>query len=217
MTTRRTPTSASSTGCSTRPPSASAGPASGSTRSRYADTRGYEKDAHREIWPYRDWVIRAINDDLPFDQFTIEQIAGDLLPDATPDQRLATAMHRNTMNNDEGGTDDEEFRVAAVMDRVETTMQVWLGLTATCARCHTHKYDPITQHEYFELYAFFNQTADADTPDESPTMPVLDEDDDRRDALIARARRDRSPHPGRHRPRRAAGGAVRRPVRRLDR
>lgn len=153
---------------------------------RYADTRGYEKDAHREIWPYRDWVIRAINDDVPFDQFTIDQIAGDLLVDPTPEQRLATAMHRNTMTNDEGGTDDEEFRVAAVMDRVETTMQVWLGLTATCARCHTHKYDPITQREYFELYAFFNQTADADRTDESPTMPVLDPDTaPRRDALLA--------------------------------
>jgi cytochrome c553 len=142
---------------------------------RYADTRGYEKDAHRDIWPYRDWVIRAINDDLPFDEFTIEQLAGDLLPEPTQDQILATAMHRNTMNNDEGGTDDEEFRVAAVMDRVETTMQVWMGLTATCARCHTHKYDPITNDEYYGLYAFFNQTEDADRPDESPTIGVLSE------------------------------------------
>jgi hypothetical protein len=139
---------------------------------RYADTRGYEKDSGRTIWPWRDWVIDAFNDDMPFDQFTIEQIAGDLLPDSTPTQRLATAFHRNTMNNDEGGTQDEEFRVAAVIDRVNTTMQAWMGLTAGCAQCHSHKYDPISHREYFQLFAFFNQTEDADQTDERPVMAV---------------------------------------------
>ena len=129
---------------------------------RYADTKGYEKDRERVIWRYRDWVIDAFNADLPYDQFTIQQLAGDLLPNATMEQKLATAFHRNTMENDEGGTDDEEFRVAAVKDRVDTTMQVWMGLTAGCAKCHSHKYDPISQKEYYQLYAFFNQTADAD-------------------------------------------------------
>jgi hypothetical protein len=136
---------------------------------RYADTKGYEKDAGRTIWPYRDWVIRAFNDDMPFDRFTITQLAGDLLPDPTDDDILATAFHRNTMNNDEGGTDDEEFRTAAVKDRLTTTFSVWNGLTMTCAECHTHKYDPITQTEYYQALAFFNQTADADRPDEEPT------------------------------------------------
>ena len=111
---------------------------------RYADTKGYEKDRHRDIWSYRDWVIDALNRDMPYDQFTTEQLAGDLLPDPTPDQLVATAFHRNTMSNDEGGTDNEEFRVAAVKDRVDLTVQVWMGLTMGCAKCHSHKYDPIT-------------------------------------------------------------------------
>ena len=114
---------------------------------RYSDTKGYEKDNPREIWRFRDWVIQAFNQDLPFDQFTIEQIAGDLLDDPTSDQQLATAFHRNTMTNDEGGTDNEEFRVLAVKDRVDTTLQVWMGLTMGCAKCHTHKYDPIQHRE----------------------------------------------------------------------
>ncbi|MDA7929883.1 PSD1 and planctomycete cytochrome C domain-containing protein [Akkermansiaceae bacterium] len=129
---------------------------------RYADTKGYEKDRGRNIWRYRDWVIDALNADMPFDQFTTEQLAGDLLPNASLDQILATAFHRNTMENDEGGTDDEEFRVAAVKDRVDTTMRVWLGLTMGCAKCHTHKYDPISIKDYYSFYAFFNQTEDAD-------------------------------------------------------
>ncbi|MCC6492431.1 MAG: PSD1 domain-containing protein [Pirellulales bacterium] len=137
---------------------------------RYADTKGYEKDFPRDIWPYRDWVIRAINADMPYDQFTIEQLAGDLLPQSTADQQIATAFHRNTMNNDEGGTDDEEFRVAAVKDRVDTTMQVWMGLTAGCAKCHAHKFDPISQEEYYQLFAIFNQTADADRFDDAPVI-----------------------------------------------
>ncbi len=139
---------------------------------RYADSRGYEKDDFRTIWPYRDWVIRAFNADMPYDQFTIEQLAGDLLPNPTQDQLVATAFHRNTMNNDEGGTDDEEFRVAAVIDRVNTTYQVWMGTTMMCAQCHTHKYDPIEQTEFYESYAFFNQTQDSDKQDEQPTLAV---------------------------------------------
>jgi len=137
---------------------------------RYADTQGYEKDNRRTIYRYRDWVISAFNRDLPFDQFTIEQLAGDLLPAATTEQYIATAFHRNTMTNTEGGTDDEEFRNAAIVDRVNTTGQVWLGLTVGCAQCHSHKYDPLTQREYYELYAFLNQTADNDQPNESPVI-----------------------------------------------
>jgi hypothetical protein len=129
-------------------------------QARYADTNGYEKDGGRSIWPYRDWVIGAFNRDMPFDRFTIEQIAGDLLPGATLDQRVATGFHRNTMANTEGGIDDEEFRVAAVVDRVNTTMQVWMGTTMACAQCHDHKYDPYSQKEYFRLFAFFNNTTD---------------------------------------------------------
>ncbi len=127
---------------------------------RYADSNGYEKDGLRTMWPYRDWVINAFNRDLPFDQFTIEQLAGDLLPNATREQRIATGFHRNTMVNTEGGTDDEEFRVAALVDRVNTTYNVWLGTTMACAQCHTHKYDPFTQREYYTTLAFFNQTKD---------------------------------------------------------
>ncbi len=140
---------------------------------RYADTKGYEADRHRDIWRYRDWVIDAFNQDMPFDQFTIEQFAGDMLPDATMEQQLATAFHRNTMTNDEGGTDNEEFRTAAIIDRVNTTMSAWMGLTMACAQCHTHKYDPITQREFYQFYAFLNQTQDADLfPEESPVLPT---------------------------------------------
>jgi mono/diheme cytochrome c family protein len=139
---------------------------------RYADSAGYGSDPLRTIWRYRDWVIDAFNRNLPYDRFTIEQLAGDLLPQPTLEQRMATAFHRNTMTNTEGGTDDEEFRVAAVKDRVDTTMQVWMGLTMGCAKCHSHKFDPITQKEYYRFYAFFNQTADADRGDESPVVPA---------------------------------------------
>ncbi|MDH3583921.1 MAG: DUF1549 and DUF1553 domain-containing protein [Phycisphaerae bacterium] len=139
---------------------------------RYADTQGYEKDNHRDIWRYRDWVIAAFNADMPFDQFTIEQIAGDLLPSATTEQKLATAFHRNTMTNTEGGTDDEEFRVAAVKDRVDTTMQIWMGLTMGCAKCHTHKYDPISITEYYQFYSYFNQTQDRDAGNDHPRLPT---------------------------------------------
>lgn len=137
---------------------------------RYADSAGYGSDPLRTIWRYRDWVIDAFNKNLPYDQFTIEQIAGDLLPSPTLEQRMATAFHRNTMTNTEGGTDDEEFRVAAIKDRVDSTWQVWMGLTMGCAKCHTHKYDPITQKEYYQFFAVFNQTTDTDKPDESPVI-----------------------------------------------
>ena len=140
---------------------------------RYADSAGYPSDPGREIWSYRDWVIRALNANMPFDRFTVEQIAGDLLPNPTDDQLIATAFHRNTMTNNEGGTNDEEFRTAAVIDRVNTTFAVWMGTTMACAQCHTHKYDPITNKEFFEIYAFLNQTADADKRDESPLYELL--------------------------------------------
>lgn len=140
---------------------------------RYADSAGYGSDPLRpDVYRYRDWVIGALNQNMPFDRFTVEQIAGDLLPDATENQRIATAFHRNTMTNTEGGTDDEEWRTAAVKDRANTTMQVWMGLTFGCAQCHTHKYDPISNAEYYSIYAFFNQTADNDQPDERPTLPA---------------------------------------------
>jgi hypothetical protein len=137
---------------------------------RYADSAGYADDPPRTIWAYRDWVIRAFNTNMPFDQFTIEQIAGDLLQNPTEEQIIATAFHRNTMTNSEGGTDDEEFRSAAIVDRANTTMSVWMGTSFACAQCHTHKYDPITNAEYFRLYAFLNNSADADKKDESPVL-----------------------------------------------
>ncbi|MCA9024233.1 MAG: PSD1 domain-containing protein [Planctomycetaceae bacterium] len=124
---------------------------------RYADSDGYEKDNPRyNAWKYRDWVIEAVNADMPFDQFTIEQLAGDLLPESTENQLLATAFNRQTLTNTEGGTDQEQWRVEAVFDRVETLGTAWLGLTVGCARCHSHKYDPISQREYYQLFAFFN-------------------------------------------------------------
>jgi hypothetical protein len=129
---------------------------------RYADTNGYEKDRPRSIWPYRDWVIQAINSDMPFDQFTIEQLAGDLLADATQSQRIATGFHRNTMLNEEGGIDPLEFRFHAMTDRVATTGIVWLGLTVGCAQCHTHKYDPITHEDYYRLFAYLNNADEVD-------------------------------------------------------
>ncbi|MEZ6055198.1 MAG: DUF1553 domain-containing protein [Planctomycetaceae bacterium] len=140
---------------------------------RYADSAGYADDPARTIWGYRDAVIRSFNRNQPFDQFTIEQLAGDLLPDATEEQRIATAFHRNTLTNNEGGTNDEEFRNVAVVDRVNTTLAVWMGTTMACAQCHTHKYDPISQHEYFQFFAILNQSADADRRDESPYVSVF--------------------------------------------
>ena len=126
-------------------------------QARYADTNGYSIDAPRSIWPYRDWVVRALNRDMPFDRFTIEQLAGDLLPKPTAEQMIATGFHRNTQINQEGGIDPEQFRIESVFDRVATTGTVWLGLTIGCAQCHDHKFDPISQQEYYQFFAFFNQ------------------------------------------------------------
>ncbi|HVC94873.1 MAG TPA: DUF1553 domain-containing protein [Pirellulales bacterium] len=139
---------------------------------RYADSAGYADDPLRTIWLYRDYVIRSLNANKPFDQFTVEQLAGDLLPGATEEQLIATAFHRNTLTNNEGGTNDEEFRNVAVVDRVNTTLAVWMGTTVACAQCHDHKYDPITQEDFFRFFAFFNNTEDADRGDESPLLPV---------------------------------------------
>ncbi len=139
-------------------------------QARYADSHGYSVDGGRDMWPYRDWVIKALNDDLPFDQFTIEQLAGDLLPARSKSQLIASAFHRNTLINQEGGSDREQFRVESVIDRVNTTGAVWLGLTVGCAQCHTHKFDPITHREYYELFAFFNNTEDANGT--GPTVEV---------------------------------------------
>ncbi|OWK36962.1 PSD1 and planctomycete cytochrome C domain-containing protein [Fimbriiglobus ruber] len=123
---------------------------------RYADSNGYTIDGARSVWPYRDWVIKAFNDDLPFDQFTVQQLAGDLLPNPAKDQLVATGFHRNTSFNEEGGTDPEQFRVERTVDRANTTGAVWLGLTVGCAQCHDHKYDPVSQKDYYRLYAYFN-------------------------------------------------------------
>ena len=139
-------------------------------QARYADSHGYTVDNERTMWPYRDWVINAFNQDMPFDQFTIEQLAGDLLPNAELSQKVATGFHRNTLINTEGGAKPDQFRDEQVKDRTDTTGLVWMGLTVGCAKCHTHKFDPITQHEYYQLYAFFNSTADRNSV--SPTLRV---------------------------------------------
>lgn len=144
---------------------------------RYADTKGYESDPSRVIWRYRDYVIKSFNEDKPFDQFTIEQLAGDMLPDPTDEQLIATAFHRNTMNNDEGGTDDEEFRVAAVIDRVSTTWEVWQSTTMNCVQCHSHPYDPIRHEAYYKSMAFFNNTRDEDVSGEHPKLRTYEEAD----------------------------------------
>ncbi|MDZ4852498.1 MAG: PSD1 and planctomycete cytochrome C domain-containing protein [Pirellulaceae bacterium] len=136
-------------------------------QARYADSNGYSIDAPRQIWKFRDWVIEAFNDDMPFDQFTIEQLAGDLLPTASESQQIATGFHRNTQINQEGGIDKEQFRIDSIFDRVATTGTVWLGLTVGCAQCHDHKFDPIEQKEYYQLFAFLNNQ-------DEPTMKVYD-------------------------------------------
>jgi hypothetical protein len=141
---------------------------------RYADSNGYSIDAPRTIWKYRDWVIDAFNCDMPFDEFTIEQIAGDLLPDATIEQKVATGFHRNTQINEEGGIDKEQFRIESIVDRVNTTGSAFLGLTLGCAQCHDHKFDPITQREYYEMFAFLNNANEPDlaigTPEQAEKL-----------------------------------------------
>ncbi len=138
---------------------------------RYSDTNGYEKDRTRSIWPYRDWVIQAINADVPFDQFTVQQIAGDILAPNDLQAKIATGFHRNTMLNEEGGIDPLEFRFYAMNDRVATTGLVWMGLTTGCAQCHTHKFDPITHTEYYQFMALLNN---ADEPDQEVLSPALE-------------------------------------------
>ncbi|WP_373516101.1 DUF1549 domain-containing protein, partial [Persicitalea sp.] len=152
---------------------------------RYADTKGYERDGGRSIWRYRDYVINAFNQDKPFSQFTVEQLAGDLMGNqktglATDEQLVATGFHRNTMNNDEGGTVDEEFRVAAQIDRVNTTWEVWQGTTFGCVQCHSHPYDPIPHDDYYKYMAYFNNTRDEDVTSETPTLRFFEGEDSTR-------------------------------------
>jgi len=152
---------------------------------RYADSHGYEKDTHRNIWRYRDWVINAFNSDMPFDQFTIDQLAGDLIDADDQDKLIATSFHRNSMTNMEGGSDDEEFRVAAVIDRLNTTFEVWQSTPIGCAQCHDHPYDPISQVEFFESMSLFNNTVDADLAGDYPMLETYDEVTETRiDSLI---------------------------------
>lgn len=141
---------------------------------RYADTNGYQGDPERTMWPWRDWVVKAINENMPYDQFTLWQLAGDLLPDATPEQKLATGFNRNHMINGEGGRIAEETRVENVMDRVETTSTVWLGLTMGCTKCHDHKFDPLTMVDYYGLYDVFNQTSEDGRARSGQAAPALD-------------------------------------------
>jgi Protein of unknown function (DUF1553)/Protein of unknown function (DUF1549)/Planctomycete cytochrome C len=142
---------------------------------RYADTKGYERDDSRNIWRYRDWLIDAYNNDMPYDSFLIKQIAGDLLKDPTDEDYIATAFHRNTMTNDEGGTDNEEFRTAAVMDRVNTTWDAVMGTTFGCVQCHSHPYDPFKHDDYYKFMAFFNDTRDEDTEGDYPKLRTFDD------------------------------------------
>lgn len=144
---------------------------------RYADTKGYEKDGDRYIWKYRDWVIRSFNQDKPYNDFITEQIAGDLIPHHTDAQMIATAFHRNTMTNDEGGTDNEEFRTAAMLDRVNTTWQGIMGTTFACVQCHSHPYDPFKHDEYYKFMAFFNNSRDEDTYDDYPLLRQFSTED----------------------------------------
>ncbi len=144
---------------------------------RYADSKGYERDANRSVWRYRDWLIRAFNDDMPYDQFLTEQLAGDLMPNPTDAQYIATTFHRNTPTNDEGGTDNEEFRTAAILDRVNTTWEGVLGTSFSCVQCHSHPYDPFFHEEYYQFAAFFNNTRDFDTYDDYPLLRHLEAPD----------------------------------------
>src|SRR5262249_40281961 len=156
---------------------------------RYADTNGYQSDGERSMWRWRDWVIEAFNRNMPFDRFTVEQLAGDLLPGATLDQKIATGFNRNHRGNAEGGIIPEEYAVEYVADRVETTATVWMGLTLGCARCHDHKFDPISQRDFYRAFALFNNVPEkgravkfgnspplikAPTPDQRERLATLD-------------------------------------------
>lgn len=160
---------------------------------RYSDTTGFEKDPHRDIWPFRDWVIRAFNADMPFDQFTVKQLAGDLLENAEPGDLVATGFHRNTQNNTEGGTDDEEYRTAAVMDRVSTTWTAWNATTFGCIQCHSHPYDPFPHQDYYKFMAFFDNTEDSDLNNEFPKTKMANDPAQQAEAqrLEAEVRKDR--------------------------
>src|SRR5437660_916983 len=156
---------------------------------RYADSKGYEADRERPgMWPYRDWVVQAFNRNVAYDKFVVTQLAGDLLPDATFEDQIATSFHRQTPNNDEGGTDDEEFRLIAAMDRVATTWSVLNGLTINCVQCHSHPYDPIRHVEYYKFLGFYNTSRDSDLADDYPTLPVPKDAAQRREVagLVAR-------------------------------
>jgi hypothetical protein len=142
---------------------------------RYSDTFGFEKDPHRDIWPFRDWVINAFNADMPFDTFTVKQLAGDLLENPEPGDLIASSFHRNTQNNTEGGTDDEEFRMAAVMDRVNTTWTAWNATTFGCIQCHSHPYDPYPHEDYYRFMAFFNNSEDVDLDSDFPRTKVAND------------------------------------------
>jgi hypothetical protein len=163
---------------------------------RYADTNGYYNDSERQAWPWRDWVIGAFNRNLPFDQFTIEQLAGDLLPQATTDQKIATGFNRNHMVTNETGIIDEEYRTGYVMDRVDTTATVWMGLTLGCARCHDHKYDPLTQRDYYQVFAAFNNIAETGLVKDvaplspAPNLPLPTPEQDERLAAVERERKE---------------------------
>ena len=163
---------------------------------RYADTHGYHFDNYRSIWPYRDWVIDAFNANQPFDRFTLEQIAGDLLPKATPNQLIATGYIRAGMSTNEGGTIPEENLANYATDRVETTSQVWLGLTMGCARCHDHKFDPISAKDFYSMAAFFRNTTqpamDGNVMDSPPVLRIPRTEDAARYAALPR--RDRRRH-----------------------
>jgi hypothetical protein len=161
---------------------------------RYADTHGYHIDSHREMWPWRDWVINAYNQNKPFDQFTIEQLAGDLLPDATTEQKIASAFNRNHMINFEGGAIPEEYLNEYIVDRVETTSVAWMGMTMGCARCHSHKFDPISQKEFYQFYAFFNTVPekglDGQRGNAMPLLPLPTDPQKAKQQELAKAIRD---------------------------
>jgi hypothetical protein len=156
---------------------------------RYAETQGYEKDSGRNVWPYRDWLIRACNDDLPYDQFALKQLAGDLLPDGTIDDEVATTMQRLTPTNAEGGTDDEEYRIAAVLDRVNTLWTSFQGVTFRCTQCHAHPYDPIDHEDFYRFVSFYNTSRDWDQPGDAPllSVPLNRDDNTKARSLDARA------------------------------